>query len=102
MANAWELYKQKHGGIPYRSESAQEVNTSSSKTQEETEEVKQESQQSKKVKTITPVKQEAQAKVGKSQENGIIQYTDSGTGGKYRRGGLRRGGESGHHCDGVI
>ena len=81
MANAWELYKQKNGGIAYRSDSAQEVKTSS-KTKEETEEVKEESQQSAKVKTMTPVKQEAQEKAGKSQENSIYQYTDAGTGGK--------------------
>ena len=80
MANAWELYKQKNGGIAYRSDSAQEVKTSS-KTKEETEEVKEESQQSAKVKTMTPVKQEAQENAGKSQENSIYQYTDSGTGG---------------------
>ena len=81
MANAWELYKQKNGGIAYRSDSAQEVKTSS-KAKEETEEVKEESQQSAKVKTMTPVKQEAQEKAGKSQENSIYQYTDAGTGGK--------------------
>lgn len=81
MANAWELYKQKNGGIAYRSDSAQEVKTSS-KTKEETEAVKEESQQSAKVKTMTPVKQEAQEKAGKSQENSIYQYTDAGTGGK--------------------
>lgn len=80
MANAWELYKQKNGGIAYRSDSAQEVKTSS-KTKEETEEVKKESQESTKVKTMTPAKQEAQEKAGKSQENSIYQYTDSGTGG---------------------
>lgn len=81
MANAWELYKQKNGGIAYRSDSAQEIKTSS-KAKEETEEVKEESQQSAKVKTMTQAKQEAQEKAGKSQENSIYQYTDSGTGGK--------------------
>lgn len=81
MANAWELYKQKNGGIAYRSDSAQEAKDSS-KTKEETEDVKKENQQSAKVKTMTPVKQEAQEKTGKSQENSIYQYTDSGTGGR--------------------
>lgn len=80
MANAWELYKQKNGGIAYRSDSAQEIKTSS-KTKEETEEVKKESQESTKVKTMTPAKQEAQEKAWKSQGNSIYQYTDSGTGG---------------------
>ena len=72
MANAWELYKQKHGGVPWN-DVTPEIKFVSSSDDDDS--------KSEKIKTFSAAKEEL-TRIKNAESNNITQYADSSTGNK--------------------